>query len=47
MTMQFEDPANDNDDPDVIFARRIARILSIILAAGLVVYLAATYLMPT
>ena len=46
MTMQFDDPANDNDDPNVIFARKIARILAVVLAIGLVVYLVVTYVLP-
>lgn len=46
MTMQYDDPANDNNDPNVIFARKIARVLAVVLAAGLVVYLAVTYLLP-
>ena len=44
--MQFDDPANDNDDPDVIFARKIGRALGIVLATGLCVYLVVTYLLP-
>jgi len=44
--MQYDDPANDNDDPDVIFARKIARGLAFVLAIGLCAYLAVTYIMP-
>jgi hypothetical protein len=44
--MQFDDPANDNDDPDVIFARKIGRGLAAVLAFGLCAYLAVTYLLP-
>ncbi len=46
MTMQYDDPANDNNDPDVILARKIARVLAVILTIGLVVYLGVTYLLP-
>lgn len=44
--MQFDDPANDNDDPDVIFARKIGRGLALVLAIGLCAYLVVTYLLP-
>ena len=44
--MQFDDPANDNDDPNVIFARKIARGLAFALAIGLFAYLAITYILP-
>jgi len=44
--MQFDDPANDNEDPDVIFARKIARGLAAVLAIGLCAYLVVTYLLP-
>ena len=41
-------PAADNDDndPTVILAKRIARIIGPLLAAGLLLYLFATYLPP-
>lgn len=39
-------PANDNDDPVVILARKIARILSVILVAGLIIYLVHAYVLP-
>lgn len=37
-------PDDDADDPAVIIGKRIARILGPIIAAGLLVYLLATYL---
>lgn len=39
-------PANDNDDPHVILAKKIARGLAIVVAAALVVYLVCTYVLP-
>ncbi|WP_156886872.1 hypothetical protein [Pleomorphomonas oryzae] len=44
--MQFDDPANDNEDPDVIYARKIARGLAVLLAIGLCAYLLITYILP-
>jgi len=44
--MHFDDPANDNEDPDVIYARKIARGLAVVLAIGLCVYLVITYILP-
>lgn len=44
--MQFDDPANDNEDPDVIYARKIARGLAVVLAVGLCAYLLITYILP-
>ena len=44
--MQFDDPANDNEDPDVIYARKIARGLAVVLAVGLCAYLVITYILP-
>ena len=44
--MQFDDPANDNEDPDVIYARKIARVLAVVLAIGLCAYLVITYILP-
>jgi phage shock protein PspC (stress-responsive transcriptional regulator) len=39
-------PANDNDDPHVILARKIARVLSIVLVIGLLAYLVHAYVLP-
>lgn len=44
--MRFDDPANDNEDPDVIYARKIARGLAVVLAVGLCAYLVITYILP-
>jgi hypothetical protein len=44
--MHFDDPANDNEDPDVIYARKIGRWLAVVLAIGLCVYLVVTYILP-
>lgn len=35
---------DDDNDPVVIFGKRVARILGPLIAAGLIVYLLATYL---
>lgn len=37
-------PDDDDNDPVVIFGKRVARILGPLIAAGLIVYLLATYL---
>jgi hypothetical protein len=45
--MSFLPPANDNDDPHVILAKKIARVLAAIVVLGLIAYLVGTYVLPT
>lgn len=46
-TATMQRPANDNEDPDVVLAKKIARVLSLMLAAGLLIYLLVTYVLPS
>jgi hypothetical protein len=45
--MPFTDPANDNDDPTVLLARKIARVVGFVVVVGLAVYLFRTYVTPS
>lgn len=42
----MQGPANDNDDPDVILAKKIGRAIGAVATVALAVYLIVTYVLP-